>query len=49
MPYDEVRTSADPRRAIFEFLGCAYDVATSLGGWDAAAHEYIPPPASPRG
>lgn len=49
MPYDEVRARADPRGAILDFLGAAYEVATTLGGWDATAHHYIRPPASPRG
>jgi Family of unknown function (DUF5996) len=49
MPYEEVRTCGDPRRAILDFLGCVYDVATSFGGWDAAAHEYVRPPAPPSG
>jgi len=44
-----VRTCADPRQAILDFLGAAYRVATTLGGWDAASHEYIRPAASPRG
>lgn len=49
MPYDEVRSCPDPRRAILDFLGGVYDVATSLGGWDAATHKYVVPPASSRG
>lgn len=49
MPYEAVRTCADPRQAILDFLGAAYRVATTLGGWDAASHEYIRPPALHRG
>jgi Family of unknown function (DUF5996) len=49
MPYEAVRTCPDPRGAILDFLGAAYGVATTLGGWDAEAHTYIRPPASPRG
>ena len=40
MSYEDVRTCSDPRQAILDFLGGVYDVATSLGGWDAAAHVY---------
>ena len=49
MPYEEVRTCPDPRAAILDFLEAVYGVATSLGGWKAAAHEYVRPPAPPRG
>jgi hypothetical protein len=49
MPYDTVRTCPDPRAAILDFLDCVYGAAVRLGGWDAAAHEYIRPPASLRG
>ena len=49
MPYEAVRTCADPRRAILDFLGAAYRVATTLGGWDAEAHEYARPPAPRHG
>ena len=48
MPYEELRSCSDPRQALLDFLGCVYDVATSLGGWEAAAYEYVRPPASPR-
>jgi Family of unknown function (DUF5996) len=48
MPYEDVRTCPDPRRAILDFLVGVYRVATSLGGWDAAAHEYVRPPTPPR-
>ncbi len=49
MPYEAVRTSADPRQAILDFLDATYRVATTLGGWDAAAHEYLRPPPPRRG
>lgn len=49
MPYEAVRTCADPRQAILAFLGAAYRVATTLGGWDPEAHEYVRPPAPKRG
>jgi Family of unknown function (DUF5996) len=49
MSYEDVRTCSDPRQAILDFLGGVYDVATSLGGWDAGAHVYTRPAASARG
>jgi hypothetical protein len=49
MPYDEVRICADPRQAILDFLDSAYRAAVGQGGWSTEAHEYIRPPASPRG
>jgi hypothetical protein len=49
MPYEAVRTCADPRRAILDFLEAIYGVATDLGGWVAEAHEYARPPAPQRG
>jgi hypothetical protein len=49
MPYEAVRTCPDPRRAMLDFLGAGYRVATTLGGWDAASHEYVQPPAPQRG
>ena len=48
MPYEAVRTSADPRRAILAFLDGVYGVATTLGGWDAQAFTYKKPPPAPR-
>ena len=47
MPYEEVRNRPDPRATILGFLGGMYEVATSLGGWEAAEH--VRPPASRRG
>ena len=34
LPYDAVRSAADPRRAVHEFLGSTYAAAASLMGWD---------------
>jgi hypothetical protein len=48
MPYEEVRTCPDPRRAILDFLGGVYGAATALGGWDAPACDYVRPPAGRR-
>ena len=43
MPYDAVRTSADPRQAVLDFLDSVYHVATTQGGWNAEAYEYVRP------
>jgi hypothetical protein len=48
MPYEEVRTCADPRQAIMDFLSAVYRVATSLGGWNAESFTYVRPPKAPR-
>jgi hypothetical protein len=34
LPYDEVRSSADPRETLLEFLQSAYDAGAALAGWD---------------
>ena len=39
LPYDVLRASPDPDRALMEFLKSTYDAAASLGGWDRAALE----------
>jgi hypothetical protein len=49
LPYDVVRTSADPDVALMEFLMSTYDAAASLGKWDRAALECaIGVPGKPR-
>ncbi|HEY3317774.1 MAG TPA: DUF5996 family protein [Coriobacteriia bacterium] len=48
MPYDAVRTSPNPRRAILDFLNSVYGVATTIGGWDVLDYEYTPPAPSKR-
>jgi hypothetical protein len=37
LPYDAVRTAADPRAALMDFLQSTYDAAADLGKWDRAA------------
>jgi hypothetical protein len=49
LPYEVVRTSPDPRRALLGFLNRVYALAIELGGWDAKAHEYELPAPSRRG
>jgi hypothetical protein len=39
LPYEAVRTSADPDRAIREFVDSTYAQGATLGGWDRAALE----------
>jgi hypothetical protein len=39
LPYDAVRTSADPRAALMEFLQSTYAAAADLAHWDRAALE----------
>jgi Family of unknown function (DUF5996) len=39
LPYEAVRTSPAPARAIAEFVDSTYDAAATLGGWDRAALE----------
>jgi hypothetical protein len=47
MPYDQVRTSGDPRAALLAFLESVYAVAVTNGQWEAESHRYpspLPPP-----
>jgi hypothetical protein len=49
LPYDVVRTSADPEAALTEFLETTYHTAADLGGWDRDALECaIGQPLQPR-
>ena len=34
LPYDEVRTSPDPRETLLEFLESAYKAGAATAGWD---------------
>ena len=57
LPYDAVRTAADPDAALLAFLESTYAAAARLGGWDRATLErrqpfdprapHRPPPRSP--
>jgi hypothetical protein len=42
LPYEAMRTSADPDRALLEFLQSSYEAAANLGKWDRAALEAEP-------
>jgi hypothetical protein len=39
LPYDRVRTAADPDEVLLTFLQATYDAAADLAGWDRAALE----------
>jgi len=39
LPYDAVRTAADPGATLMDFLQSTYDAAANLGKWDRAALE----------
>ena len=39
LPYDAIRSDADPTAAVQTFVRSVYDAAASLGGWDRAALE----------
>jgi hypothetical protein len=42
LPYEAVRTAADPDATLLGFLQTTYDAAADLGGWDRAALDYRP-------
>jgi Family of unknown function (DUF5996) len=42
LPYEAVRTAADPDYALTRFLQTTYEAAAQLGGWDRAALEDDP-------
>ena len=39
LPYDAVRTAADPEATLMEFLTSTYEAAATAGNWDRAALE----------
>jgi hypothetical protein len=42
LPYEAVRTSADPETTLLEFLQSTYEAAANSGKWDRAALECAP-------
>ena len=42
LPYDAVRTAADPEAALLTFLRSGYDAGTQTAKWDAAALAHAP-------
>jgi hypothetical protein len=47
LPYEAVRTAADPDRALLAFLQTSYEAAANLAAWDRAALECDSGPAEP--
>jgi hypothetical protein len=43
VPYEQVRSSQDPRQAILNFLNSVYRFAVTNCGWDADAQRYVAP------
>jgi hypothetical protein len=39
LPYDAVRTAADPDATLLAFLRSTYEAAAEKGGWDRASLE----------
>ena len=39
LPYESVRTAADPDTELLDFLDSTYSAAADLGGWNRAALE----------
>jgi hypothetical protein len=44
LPYETVRTSADPAAMLTTFLDSVYGVCCSRAGWDREQLSYVPPP-----
>ena len=42
LPYEAVRTAADPDAELYAFLQSTYEAAAELGGWDRGALERGP-------
>ena len=42
LPYEDVRTSADPDKTLLEFLEGTYGLAADLGRWDRASLDVDP-------
>ena len=42
LPYDAVRTAANPDRALLEFLQSSYEAAANAAKWDRDALECTP-------
>jgi hypothetical protein len=44
LPYEAMRTSADPERTLRAFLDAIYDACGSASGWPRDQFTYVPPP-----
>jgi hypothetical protein len=42
LPYDAVRTAANPEQTLFDFLQSTYDAAANAAAWDREALECTP-------
>jgi hypothetical protein len=42
LPYEAVRTAANPDKALLEFFGTTYEAAAELGHWDRSSLEVDP-------
>jgi hypothetical protein len=47
LPYETLRSAADPERALMAFLQSTYEAAANLASWDRAALERPPAPEKP--
>jgi hypothetical protein len=47
VPYDAVRSLADPDAAVLDFFQTTYEAGADLGGWDRATLEPQVPPGRP--
>lgn len=43
LPYESVRTAADPQAELYAFLDAMYEHCVTVAGWDRAALSYTPP------
>ena len=49
LPYEAVRTAADPKAALLDFLASTYEAAADAAGWDRKALECgLGRPGTPR-
>ena len=48
LPWEQVRSTADPGATIGAFLRSVERFAVTDGGWNAEAHRYVTPPPAPR-
>jgi len=44
LPYDAMRTAAQPDELLARFLDGIYNVCSSAAQWDRSQHTYVPPP-----
>jgi hypothetical protein len=49
LPYETVRSSADPAALVLAFIDALYALCGTAAGWDLASLSYLPPKRAPRG